>query len=118
MHHFYAHLFNAKILQRGNTRQEEKKPPIPVNNTLHLTPYYTITIHQPKNPILITAPILPTGLPPLRPLTTIKHRLPQLAINIIMRPAKPLSKVVAALNPRHLTRDVRLKVLSAGPARV
>ena len=83
--------------------------------------YTSYNIHCTKaNPgfILITPPILPPRPPPLLPLRAIKLLLSKLLINIIMRLAHPLSKLLSALRPYFILRHPVLEILGADPTRI
>lgn len=66
----------------------------------------------------VASAILPPSPPALIPLRTVKLRLPQLPVDIVVSPAQPLRKLVSAVHLRLLPRHVALEVLSAYPARV
>ena len=68
--------------------------------------------------ILITAPILPTSLPPLLPPTAVKRWFAQLAIDFVVRFAQPVSELVPASGLDFLFFNILLKILGAYPARV
>lgn len=61
---------------------------------------------------------LPTRNPPLLPFRTIKHTLPELPIDLIMRLAKPASKLLPALRSNLLPLHITLEILRADPAGV
>lgn len=56
--------------------------------------------------------------PSLIPPPTIKRRLPKLDINLIMRPAHPLTQALPTLNLGRILGNVPLEILRADPARV
>lgn len=76
--------------------------------------------HHQTRRVLITTPILPTRPPPLLPKSAIKLLLAQLPIDLIMRLAHPIPKIVPPpqSRPISLLRHPRLEVLCARPARV
>lgn len=71
-----------------------------------------------KHRQLIASAVLPPRPPPLVHPRTVKLGLPQLPIDVVVRPAQPLRKLVPARHLRLLPRHVALEVLGAHPARV
>ena len=66
----------------------------------------------------VTAPIRWPRPPPLLPPRAVKHRLAQLHVDVVVRAAQPLPKVVAAGHARGVPGNVGLEVVGAHPARV
>lgn len=66
----------------------------------------------------VAPPIRRPRPPPLLPFGAIKHRLAKLPIDLVMRAAQPLAKLVTSTNLGLLAPQVALEVLGADPARV
>lgn len=68
---------------------------------------------------MLAAPaVLPARPPSLLPSGTVKHRLAQLPVDLVVRLAEPVAELISACSPDLLPFDVLLEVLSADPAGV
>jgi hypothetical protein len=68
----------------------------------------------------VTPPISPPIPPPLLPRATIKLRLAQLPVNLIVRPTHPQPELLTPAHSRLILRPAHpiLEVLRANPARI
>ena len=66
--------------------------------------------------VLVTAAVPPARPPPFLPFGAVEGRLAQLLVDIVVRSAQPLTKILAAACLHGLLLHVLLEVLGADPA--